>query len=268
MKNKVFSNLSNKTVLITGASSGLGESIAYEASRQGARVILCSRRANELSNCLSKCEQLSQRKGAFFSMDIADYEDVERVSQQIKDDFKQIDVLVNCAGMGLFQPFLETDFTETEKMFAVNVMGLIYLTQKIALMMAKNNSGHIINIASQAGKMATPKSSIYAATKFAVIGFSNSLRLEMKPLGVSVTTVNPGPIKTPFFDLADPSGEYLDSVGKLVLDPEKLARKIVKSMGTYKREINAPYLMEIGSKSYQLFPHIGDYLATHVFDKK
>lgn len=265
---KVFSDLSGKTVLITGASSGLGESIAYEVSRKGARVILCSRRSEKLKVCLKKCEDLSNQKGFIYSMNIADYDQVEEVLGHIKQSTHSIDVLVNCAGMGLFQPFLESNVKDTEKMFSTNVLGLMYLTQGIGLMMAEKGSGHIINIASQAGKMATPKSSVYAATKFAVIGFSNSLRLEMKPLGVSVTTVNPGPIKTPFFDLADPSGNYLESVGKFVLEPDSLAKKIVNSMGTYKREINSPFVMELGSKCYYLFPHIGDYLATHVFDKK
>ena len=265
---QVFSNLAGKVVLITGASSGLGESIAYEVSKKGGRVILCSRREEELSTCLKKCEEISGQTGTFYQMDISDYDQVEEVLENIKIDFDQVDVLVNCAGIGLFESFLESDFSDTEKMFSINVMGLIYLTQKIGLLMAEKKSGHIINIASQAGKMATPKSSIYAATKFAVIGFSNSLRLELKPLGISVTTVNPGPIRTPFFDLADPSGTYLDSVGKLVLDPEILARKIVKSMGTYKREINSPFIMELGSRAYQLFPHVGDYLAVNLFDKK
>ncbi len=78
--------------------------------------------------------------------------------------------------------------------------------------MAERRQGHIINIASMAGKMATAKSTIYSATKFAVLGFSNALRLELKPLGVAVTTVNPGPVATDFFDKADPSGSYLEKV--------------------------------------------------------
>ena len=102
---KVFSDLSGKTVLITGASSGLGESIAYEVSRKGARVILCSRREEELLACLKKCESISNQKGAFYPMDISNYDEVELVLEKIKSDFEEIDVLVNCAGMGLFQPF-------------------------------------------------------------------------------------------------------------------------------------------------------------------
>lgn len=265
---KVFSDLKGKTVLITGASSGLGEQIAYESARGGAQVILCARREEKLIEITKKCSNLSQLPCDYFSLDISNFEDVERKLNLIETKYPEIDVLVNCAGYGHFELFLDSDFNETVDMFQVNVLGLIYVTQKIGLMMAKKNKGHIINIASQAGKMATPKSSIYAATKFAVIGFSNSLRLEMKPLGISVTTVNPGPIKTSFFDIADPDGTYLDSVGRWVLNSESLAKKIVSSMGTYRREINAPFVMEIGSKAYQLFPHIGDFLATNFFDKK
>ena len=265
---KLFTDLVGKTILITGASSGLGQEIAYEASKKGARVILCARREEDLIRTLAICESYSKQKGAYYPLDISDYNQVEEVSDEILKEFKKIDVLVNCAGFGMFQLFLDSSFEETEKMFSVNVLGLIYLTQKIGLQMAKQHHGHIINIASQAGKMATPKSSIYAATKFAVIGFSNALRLEMKPLGISVTTVNPGPIKTPFFDIADPNGSYIDSIGSLAIEPEVLARKVVKSFGTFKREINSPFVMEVASKGYQLFPHIGDYLATNIFDKK
>ncbi len=265
---KVFQNLKGRTVLITGASSGLGEAIAYEVSKKGARVILCARTEKKLVNILEKCESFSGLNGVAIPMDISDYHSVESGIEKIQSEFSQIDVLVNCAGFGRFEDFLETDFEETEKMFRVNVLGLIYLTQKIALMMTQAGQGHIINVASQAGKMATPKSSIYAATKFAVIGFSNSLRLEMKPFGISVTTINPGPIKTPFFDKADPSGGYLETIGRLALNPEELAQKVVNLMGTYKRELNAPGIMAFGSKCYQLFPHAGDFFASSIFNKK
>ena len=265
---KIVGKLTGKTVLITGASSGLGEQIAYEASKAGARVVLCARRVEKLLEIAEKCEDYSKLEAYFFAIDVADFEDVESKLQALEQENLTIDILVNCAGFGLFEPFLETNFVDTQRMFSVNVLGLMYITQKIGIQMAEKGQGHIINVASQAGKMATPKSSVYAATKFAVIGFSNSLRLEMKPLGVNVTTVNPGPIKTPFFDLADPSGSYLKTVGKLALDPQKLAQRIVKSMGTTKREINTPYIMELGSKAYQLFPYTGDFLAQTIFNKK
>ena len=83
-------------------------------------------------------------------------------------------------------------------MFEVNVLGMMVLTQQVAIQMAEQKHGHIINVASIAGKIATPKTAVYSATKFAVLGFSNALRLELKPLGINVTTVNPGPIETAF----------------------------------------------------------------------
>ena len=129
-------------------------------------------------------------------------------------------------------------------------------------------SGHIINIASMAGKMATPKSTIYSATKFAVIGFSNALRLELKPFGIHVTTVNPGPIETNFFNIADPNGSYLDKIGAMVLQADDLAKEIVNTFGKNKREINRPRLMNTAAFFYQVFPTIGDYLAGGIFNKK
>ncbi|HFD1648670.1 TPA: SDR family NAD(P)-dependent oxidoreductase, partial [Enterococcus faecium] len=149
-----------------------------------------------------------------------------------------------------------------------NILGMMVLTQKFAIDMAERRQGHIINIASMAGKMATAKSTVYSATKFAVLGFSNALRLELKPLGVAVTTVNPGPIETDFFDKADPSGSYLEKVGQIVLEPAKLAKMIVRNMRHPKREINQPFILEVASKFYTLFPTIGDYLASGIFNKK
>jgi len=155
-----------------------------------------------------------------------------------------------------------------EKMFRVNVLGMMYVTQLVAIQMAERKQGHIINIASQAGKIATPKSTIYSATKFAVMGYSNALRLELKPLNIYVTTVNPGPIETNFFDIADESGNYLEKVGRMVLNPVMVANRIVELIGTSKRELNLPYLMEVAGKLYSLFPRTGDFLALTFFNNK
>jgi short-subunit dehydrogenase len=144
----------------------------------------------------------------------------------------------------------------------------MYVTQLVAIKMADKEQGHIINIASQAGKMATSKSSIYSATKFAVIGYSNALRLELKQIGITVTTVNPGPIDTNFFDIADQSGTYLEKVGNMVLSSKSVAERIAKLIGTNKRELNLPYSMELASKFYTLFPKTGDFLALKLFDAK
>lgn len=254
--------------MVTGASSGLGEQIAYAAAKKGSHLVLCARRLEVLEQVKAKVQTLSENEAVVYPLDLSDPEAVEEVLANIQAEVGSIDVLVNCAGFGLFENFLDFSMEQAEKMFRVNVLGLMYVTQKVALMMAENGTGHIINVASQAGKMATPKSSVYSATKFAVLGFSNALRLELKPLGIYVTTVNPGPIATNFFNIADQSGEYLKAVQGTILQPEQLAGRIVQIMGTNKREINAPWYMEVASRVYPLFPHVGDFLASTLFNRK
>lgn len=264
MKKKLI----NQVVLVTGASSGLGEQICYEAASKGAIVIACARRIHLLTKVREKCVQLSGKPAFAFELDVSDPKSIDHVLGDIQQTVGSIDVLVNNAGFGLFEQFMTIDFAVTKKMFEVNVLGMMYLSQKIAIQMAEQKQGHIINIASMAGKMATAKSTIYSATKFAVIGFSNALRLELKPLGIVVTTVNPGPIRTDFFEQADPTGNYLKSIDRFALDANKLAKEIVATMKTTRREINRPYIMEGAARLYQLFPKIGDAIAGGLFNKK
>lgn len=261
-------NLTDKIVVVTGGSAGLGEQICYEAAKRGAIVVVCARRINLIGKVKEACETLSGKPAFSFQLDIADPENVEHTFQRIIEEVGTIDVLVNNAGFGLFENFMDTDLTLAKNMFDVNVLGMMVFTQKAAILMAEKGAGQIINIASMAGKMATAKSTIYSATKFAVIGFSNALRLELKPFGISVTTVNPGPIKTDFFEKADPSGDYLASVDLFVLEPNQLAQEIVHAMGTNKREINRPRIMEGAYRLYTLFPHLGDTLAGGILNKK
>lgn len=261
-------SLNDKVILVTGASSGLGEQIAYLSVKQGATVVVAARRLERLLQVQKRCASYSGGDASAFKLDISDREQTKQVIEAVYSQHGKIDVLVNNAGFGIFSEALEFDVDMIESMFQVNVLGLMYITQLVGQKMAVRKQGHIINIASQGGKMATPKSSVYSATKFAVIGFSNALRLELKPLNIHVTTVNPGPIRTTFFDNADKSGEYLRSVGRFILAPELVAEKVVAAMGTSKREINLPFTMELASRLYNLFPHIGDYLAGTIFNRK
>ncbi|WP_291292236.1 SDR family oxidoreductase [Enterococcus sp.] len=260
--------LENKVVVVTGGSAGLGEQICYEAAKRGAIVVICARRSQLINKVKEECMALSGKPAYAFQLDIADPESVENLVASIRQKVGIVDILVNNAGFGVFQEFTQMPTETIRSMFEVNVLGMMVLTQQIALEMVDQGSGHIINVASMAGKIATPKTAVYSATKFAVLGFSNALRLELKPLGIHVTTVNPGPIETAFFDQADPSGSYLASLGTFVLDPTKLAKTIVKAMIRPKREINRPQVMGIAAKFYTLFPNVGDYLAGSLFNKK
>ncbi|MDD3783233.1 MAG: SDR family NAD(P)-dependent oxidoreductase [Limnochordia bacterium] len=260
--------LQGKVVLITGASGGLGEQIAYAAARRGAVVVATARRMERLEAVQSRCRELSGGPSYAYPLDVADGEQVEEVLSRIQLDVGPVHVLVNSAGFGLFAEALETSQDITEDMFEVNVLGLIRLSREVARAMKEQGGGHIINIASQAGKIATPKSAVYAGTKFAVRGYSNALRLELKKFGINVTTVNPGPIRTDFFSKADADGSYLAKLGRWVLDPVQVAEKIAESMLTNRREINLPRIMEFAARLYVLFPRLGDFLTGTMFSWK
>ena len=262
-------DLTNKVVLVTGGSAGLGEQICYAAAKKGAIVVTCARRINLIGQVKETCAQLSGKPAFAFQLDIADPTSVASLLDKVATEVGPVDILVNNAGFGIFENFVDFQMMAVYKMFEVNLLGMMVLTRRIVIdMLAQNRSGQIINVASMAGKMATPKSTIYSATKFAVLGFSNALRLELKPAGIHVTTVNPGPVATEFFDKADPSGNYLDAMGNHALDPVKLAERIVRSMERPKREINAPGYLEVAARFYTLFPQIGDFLAGGLFNKK
>jgi uncharacterized protein len=263
-----FLKLVGKHIVITGASTGVGEKMAYEVAKRGATPILLARSEEKLKEIASNIQSNYQVPCYYYRLDVSDLTAVESVFTHLFHELETVDVLVNNAGFGVFRNVEDIDLTEMKKMFEVNVFGLIACA-KIALShMAERKTGHIINIASQAGKIATPKSSVYAATKHAVLGFTNSLRMEAAQSGVYVTAVNPGPIKTNFFDIADTSGSYVKNVGRYMLDAEEVARRVVDIMLTPTREVNLPRWMNIGSKLYQLFPALVEKVGGKAFYQK
>lgn len=261
-------SLKNKVVWITGASSGIGEELAYGLAEKGSILILSARRKEELERVKQKCIDRFGANVIVCPLDVSDKNEIDRVVNVLYSKLEKIDVLINNAGFGHTEKFIDYDFNKLENMFRVNVLGLMYLTQHVAKKMVTDREGHIINVASIAGKIATPKSAAYSSTKFAVIGFSDALRLELKEHNVKVTTVNPGPVDTAFFDKFDPQGSYLEKVEPFVLTPEKVAEKTINIIGSGRREVNIPFMLEVSSKFYTLFPSIGDFFVDHVFDRK
>ncbi|GAE91290.1 oxidoreductase [Gracilibacillus boraciitolerans JCM 21714] len=187
--------------------------------------------------------------------------------QEIQLAVHPIDVLINNAGIGYFESFEKMEWDYVNSMLRLNLESLYFTTYKLLPNMKLHSPAHIVNIGSQAGKIATPKSAVYSATKAGVINFSNALRMELEP-EVFVTSVNIGPVRTAFFDQADPSGSYQKSISKYMLDPDDVAKSIVKYLFTKKREINLPYWMHIGSRFYQNFPRIMEQLLKPAFKRK
>ena len=166
-----------KKILITGASSGLGRELAYQFAQKGnVELILVARRKEALEKVVKKCHTYDSVKAKSYSVDIGAQDQVEGLLEKIDD----VDILINAAGYGIMKDFSEFTDYEVVKMFDTNVIGTIQLTTEIAKRMRENKSGSIVTIASLAGKIATPKTSVYSATKFALIGYFNALRLEVK----------------------------------------------------------------------------------------
>jgi short-subunit dehydrogenase len=265
-------NLNNRIqgcyVAITGASSGIGEKIAIECAKQGAHLILLARRKELLAQLAERIKNDYGVSSHYYSLDVQDLDSIQQVFSMIEKEIGHIDILVNNAGFGIFNNVLDSSLDEMKNMFEVNVYGLVASTKMVLPAMMKRRKGHIINIASQAGKIATPKSSLYSASKHAVLGFTNSLRMEVKASNIYVTAVNPGPIKTDFFTIADKQGDYVKNVERWMLDPNKVARIIVASMLTPRREINLPGWMNAGSTLYQVMPRLFERIAGKALLKK
>ncbi|MBS2770144.1 SDR family oxidoreductase [Anoxybacillus rupiensis] len=259
--------IEGKQIVITGASSGIGEQMAYEVAKRKAIPILLARNEKKLADMAEHIQQTYSVPCRYEALDVSDITAVEATFHKLLQEM-EIDVLVNNAGFGVFRHIEDIDLTEAEKMLEVNVLGMIACTKAVYSHMINRRSGHIINIASQAGKMATPKSSVYAATKHAVLGFTNSLRMEAAQHGVFVTAVNPGPIATSFFAIADSSGSYVKNIEKWMLRPEEVARRVVDVMMTPAREVNMPGWMSVGSRLYQLVPSLVEKVAKRAFFQK
>lgn len=249
------------TILITGASGGLAQEMVKLLPND--QLILLGRNKEKMSELYGNHPQVE-----LIEIDITDDSALETLVADLYLRYGKIDVLINNAGYGIFEEFDQISDQDIHQMFEVNTFALMNLSRHFATRMKDSRKGHIINIVSMAGLIATGKSSLYSATKFAAIGFSNALRLELKPYGVYVTTVNPGPIRTGFFDQADPDGTYLKSVDRFLLEPDVVAKKIVKIIGKNKRELNLPVLLNLAHKFYTLFPKLADKLAGETFNYK
>ncbi len=256
--------LKDKIVVITGASSGIGAEIAMLAAKQGGIPILMARSLDKLQQVAEKIDG----EHAVYQLDVGKTDQVNTVIKEVIHRYKRIDVLINNAGYGVFDYVVDATIEDLEAMMNVNYLGMVRCIKAVLPSMLVQQSGQIINIASVAGKIATAKSVGYSATKFAMIGFTNGLRHELKGTGIYASTVNPGPIDTPFFDKADPEGTYVENVKWLMLTPEKVANKVMKVMIHKKREITIPFMASVGTKLFSIFPKTFDRLMGNKLNKK
>ncbi len=188
--------LKNKTVLITGASSGFGKAMAYRFAKEGCRLILLARRLDRLE-ALQK--ELSNNDVHIAQLDICDSKAIKSFVKSIPKSFEDIDLLINNAGLALgLSTADEAELEQWETMIETNIKGLITMTRCIVPNMVKNKSGHVINIGSTAGSWPYPGGNVYGASKAFVRQFSLNLRADLAPKGIRVTNIEPGLSETEF----------------------------------------------------------------------
>jgi 3-hydroxy acid dehydrogenase / malonic semialdehyde reductase len=189
----------NKTILVTGATSGFGKAIAERFAKEGYDVCITGRRAERLAAVKQELETQFGAKVITLQFDIRDSAQVEVAMTALKSQVAQIDLLVNNAGLASGLATIdEGDLSDWETMIDTNVKGLLYVTRQISPMMRAQASGHIINIGSTAGKLVYRNGNVYCATKFAVDALTQAMRIDLLPYGIKVTAINPGMAETEF----------------------------------------------------------------------
>ncbi|MBI3550967.1 MAG: SDR family oxidoreductase [Elusimicrobia bacterium] len=188
-----MNRLKDKVVLVTGASSGIGWATAVELAKHGARLALAARRADKLSE-LSK---LLKTETFLVPCDVTDFKQGRQAIKAVVKTFGRLDILINNAGLMATARYHEQDFHEVERVLRTNYLGAAVLIHEALPVMLKQKEGHIVNVASIAGLLGMPYMAAYAASKFALVGLTDSLRREYYRTGVTLTVVCPGSVDTP-----------------------------------------------------------------------
>jgi short-subunit dehydrogenase len=260
--------IKGKVVIVTGASSGIGEATARLFGQEGARVVLAARRQERLEALASEIRSMgSGAETLVVPADLSLLEDIESLIRQTLEHFGRIDVLVNNAGFGRLDWLENLDpLKDIEAQFDVNVLGVVHATRQALPVMIRQRSGHIINMGSMAGLVGTPTYTIYAASKHAVHGFSEALRREVKPWGIDVSILYPGGVKTEFGEHAKIRRKTKATTPKfLALSAEDVAREVVNLVRRPRAMVIIPWLWTLTVLLNRLFPSLVDYTTINRF---
>ena len=238
----------DKVALVTGSSSGIGFETSLALARNGYHTFATMRNLGKDE----KIKQIIEKEDLsieILELDVDSEESVNRAIKTVSEKKGRIDVLVNNAGYGMWGTVEDVSIDEFKKQFETNFFSIIRLIQKIAPIMRKQSSGNIVNISSVAGRIGFPVSPAYISSKFALEGLSESLRFELMPFGINVIIIEPGVIKTNFFDsmkLSEKSQQ--DSTYKEITDKVISGVKMMAEMGTHPKEVADVVIKTLGEE--------------------
>ncbi|MGI0087059.1 MAG: SDR family oxidoreductase [Nitrosotalea sp.] len=254
-------NYSGKIVVITGASSGIGKEAALEFAKLHASVVLVSRDKDKLEQVAKELSKY-QVQVLVCACDVSQKDQVNQMSEQVLEKFGTVDILVNNAGFGIYGIFDDLKAEEVESQMGTNYLGMVYCTKTFLPKMLDRKSGHIVNVASVAASFGIPGMAGYCASKFAMLGFSESLYHELKGTGVGITVVSPIMVKTSFFNH--------NSFNKMpryttALSANTVAKAVVRAATSPRLEIVVPQFVRIAIWFKQTFPYLINPIVGIIF---
>lgn len=226
-----MTDLKNKNALITGAGKGIGKAIALALAKEGVNIILVARTQEEIDSVAAKVRSL-RVKALAITADVADINSVNAAVAKALTEFGTIDILINNAGIATFGKFLDLEPTDWERIIQVNLMGTYYVTRAVLPNMIERQSGDIINISSTAGLSGNTLTSAYSASKFAVLGLTESLMQEVRKHNIRVTALTPSTVATDMakeLKLTDGNPEKVmqaEDMAELIIAQLKLNRRV------------------------------------------
>lgn len=257
-----MSTFNNKTVLVTGGASGIGRLMGLKALQAGASNLIVwdiDKQAMEKmqKECLSKNWSMN-----YFKVDVSDAEQINTTAQMVMEQIGRVDILFNNAGIVVGKEFLNHRKEEINQTIAINIAGVMHTARAFLPAMIEQKSGHIVNISSAASLMANPGMSVYAASKWAVTGWSESLRLELESINknLRVTTVQPSYINTGMF--AGVKAPLLTPM----LEPDDIAAAIIKCVQKNKVILRKPFMVKLTPLLKGILPRrLFDFIAGKLF---
>ena len=254
-----------KTVLITGASSGIGKETAVRFAKHGANLVLVARRA-DLLEMLAADLKKSGVTTLVCRCDVSKKKEVQNMVKTALGRFGTVDILVNNAGFAIYGSVSDLSIDEIESQMETNYLGMVYCVKNLLPSMIQNGSGHIVNVASVAASFGLPGIASYCATKHAMLGFSEGLKHELQGTGVGVTVVSPIMVRTSFFD--HPSFERMPKYSPMSLSPGAVAGAILRAAASPRLEIIVPSAVRIAVWLKHTFPYVMNPVLGRFFKRQ
>lgn len=254
----------DKTVLITGASSGIGKAFALRVAEDGGTLILAARNLEKLN----EVKKLAEEKGAkveVYSTDVTNADQIRELFLKATEGGRKLDAVFNNAGIGFIGNIWELKVEEIQKMIDVNVTGMIMVTKFATEVMTRQKDGHVFMTSSLAGLVTLPQWSVYVASKWAITGFADSIRPELKQYNVKVSTLHPGAVKTEFFD-KEKANIDAASLGQAI-DASEVAEAVYNAFFTNRKKLMVPGMAKSFAMMKRYLPGVSDFLIERMASK-